>query len=189
MAARDPLPGPRRAHRRQDARRRRDRRRHLRAHRAGDRRRRAGYGGYEPVGELDLFDVEYWSLEQAKLEGAAPDGAARAAQVALVTGAASGIGLAHGAGAARRGRARGRSPIATGRAGDAPPRSSRRSGPGASRHAACDVTSSSDVAGAPSAPPHALRRARHRGLQRRDGALAGRSTRPRATARSAARSR
>ena len=50
-------------------------------------------GGYQPVSELDLFDVEYWSLEQAKLKktsGAAPP---LDRQIALVTGAASGIGL------------------------------------------------------------------------------------------------
>jgi NAD(P)-dependent dehydrogenase (short-subunit alcohol dehydrogenase family) len=49
-------------------------------------------GRYEPLGEADLFDVEYWSLEQAKLKGAA----ARAftGQVAAVTGGGSGIGLA-----------------------------------------------------------------------------------------------
>jgi rhamnose utilization protein RhaD (predicted bifunctional aldolase and dehydrogenase)/NAD(P)-dependent dehydrogenase (short-subunit alcohol dehydrogenase family) len=50
-------------------------------------------GRYQPVGELDLFDVEYWSLEQAKLGKAA---AARPldGKIAVVTGAASGIGLA-----------------------------------------------------------------------------------------------
>jgi NAD(P)-dependent dehydrogenase (short-subunit alcohol dehydrogenase family) len=49
-------------------------------------------GRYEPLGEADLFDVEYWSLEQAKLKGAV----ARpfTGQVAVVTGAGSGIGLA-----------------------------------------------------------------------------------------------
>jgi rhamnose utilization protein RhaD (predicted bifunctional aldolase and dehydrogenase)/NAD(P)-dependent dehydrogenase (short-subunit alcohol dehydrogenase family) len=49
-------------------------------------------GRYAPLSEADLFDVEYWSLEQAKLKGAA----ARAftGQVAVVTGAGSGIGLA-----------------------------------------------------------------------------------------------
>lgn len=49
-------------------------------------------GEYQPVGDLDLFDMEYWSLEQAKLarEEAGPlDG-----HIALVTGAAGGIGLA-----------------------------------------------------------------------------------------------
>ena len=47
-------------------------------------------GQYEGLSELDLFDVEYWSLEQAKLgRGAAP---ALACQVALVTGGAGAIG-------------------------------------------------------------------------------------------------
>jgi rhamnose utilization protein RhaD (predicted bifunctional aldolase and dehydrogenase)/NAD(P)-dependent dehydrogenase (short-subunit alcohol dehydrogenase family) len=48
-------------------------------------------GRYQPVGPLDLFDLEYWSLEQAKLGKQSPkslDG-----KVAIVTGAASGIGL------------------------------------------------------------------------------------------------
>lgn len=52
-----------------------------------------GLGGYRPVGEADLFDVEYWDLEQAKLALAGPP-RALAGQVALVTGAASGIGRA-----------------------------------------------------------------------------------------------
>lgn len=49
-------------------------------------------GSYRPVSREDLFDVEYWSLEQAKIKPAAklPLGGA----VALVTGAASGIGRA-----------------------------------------------------------------------------------------------
>ena len=52
-----------------------------------------GLGGYEPVPLPDLFDVEYWDLEQAKLRrrGAPPP---LAGEVALVTGAASGIGRA-----------------------------------------------------------------------------------------------
>jgi rhamnose utilization protein RhaD (predicted bifunctional aldolase and dehydrogenase)/NAD(P)-dependent dehydrogenase (short-subunit alcohol dehydrogenase family) len=49
-------------------------------------------GRFEPLGEADLFDVEYWSLEQAKLKGAAAK--AFTGQVAVVTGAGSGIGLA-----------------------------------------------------------------------------------------------
>jgi rhamnose utilization protein RhaD (predicted bifunctional aldolase and dehydrogenase)/NAD(P)-dependent dehydrogenase (short-subunit alcohol dehydrogenase family) len=49
-------------------------------------------GRYEPLGEADLFDVEYWSLEQAKLRGAVAK--AFTGQVAVVTGAGSGIGLA-----------------------------------------------------------------------------------------------
>lgn len=50
-------------------------------------------GGYEPLPEQDLFDVEYWELEQAKLgKKEAPSGFQ--GQVALVTGANSGIGRA-----------------------------------------------------------------------------------------------
>lgn len=50
-------------------------------------------GGWRPLPEADLFAVEYWELEQAKLRqgGAA---AAMQGKVALVTGAASGIGRA-----------------------------------------------------------------------------------------------
>jgi len=50
-------------------------------------------GGYQALGEADLFSMEYWDLEQAKLKRAgAPK--AFAGEVALVTGAASGIGKA-----------------------------------------------------------------------------------------------
>jgi len=50
-------------------------------------------GGYTPLPDADLFAVEYWELEQAKLKllGHAPP---LSGQVALVTGAASGIGRA-----------------------------------------------------------------------------------------------
>ncbi|HEX5945603.1 MAG TPA: SDR family oxidoreductase [Acidimicrobiales bacterium] len=50
-------------------------------------------GGYASVGEADLFDVEYWELEQAKLARQPPP-SPLTGHVALVTGAASGIGLA-----------------------------------------------------------------------------------------------
>ena len=50
-------------------------------------------GGYRALSPADVFSVEYWELEQAKLRraGAAPE---FAGEVALVTGAASGIGRA-----------------------------------------------------------------------------------------------
>ncbi|HEY8515750.1 MAG TPA: bifunctional aldolase/short-chain dehydrogenase [Candidatus Binatia bacterium] len=48
-------------------------------------------GRYEPLGDDDLFDMEYWSLEQAKLGKEAEKPLAR--QVALVTGAAGAIGV------------------------------------------------------------------------------------------------
>jgi rhamnose utilization protein RhaD (predicted bifunctional aldolase and dehydrogenase)/NAD(P)-dependent dehydrogenase (short-subunit alcohol dehydrogenase family) len=50
-------------------------------------------GTYTPVSAEDLFDVEYWSLEQKKL-GKAPPRRAMTGKIALVTGAASGIGRA-----------------------------------------------------------------------------------------------
>jgi NAD(P)-dependent dehydrogenase (short-subunit alcohol dehydrogenase family) len=50
-------------------------------------------GGWRPLEEDDIFAVEYWELEQAKLSraGSAPEFAGK---VVLITGAASGIGLA-----------------------------------------------------------------------------------------------
>jgi rhamnose utilization protein RhaD (predicted bifunctional aldolase and dehydrogenase)/NAD(P)-dependent dehydrogenase (short-subunit alcohol dehydrogenase family) len=55
--------------------------------------RATALGGYRALPAKDIFDVEYWDLEQAKLKkgGKAP---AFAGEVALVTGAASGIGKA-----------------------------------------------------------------------------------------------
>lgn len=49
-------------------------------------------GRFEPLPEADLFDVEYWSLEQAKLGGAKE--LPLAGQVAVITGAAGAIGFA-----------------------------------------------------------------------------------------------
>ncbi len=52
-----------------------------------------GLDGWTPLGEKDIFNVEYWELEQAKLKKqGAP--AALTGKVAIVTGAASGIGRA-----------------------------------------------------------------------------------------------
>ena len=50
-------------------------------------------GGYRALDEAALFDVEYWDLEQAKLRRSRTP-PMFAGQVALVTGAASGIGKA-----------------------------------------------------------------------------------------------
>ncbi len=49
-------------------------------------------GRYKPVSEADMFDMEYWSLEQAKL-GKAKD-PVLTGQVVVVTGGGSGIGAA-----------------------------------------------------------------------------------------------
>jgi len=53
-------------------------------------------GGYRPIAMADLFDMEYWELEQAKLTRAEGRGreAVFTGEVAVVTGAASGIGRA-----------------------------------------------------------------------------------------------
>ena len=49
-------------------------------------------GEYKPISEYDMFEVEYWSLEQAKLGKSNEKSLAR--QVAVVTGGGSGIGAA-----------------------------------------------------------------------------------------------
>jgi rhamnose utilization protein RhaD (predicted bifunctional aldolase and dehydrogenase)/NAD(P)-dependent dehydrogenase (short-subunit alcohol dehydrogenase family) len=49
-------------------------------------------GHFESIPEADMFDMEYWSLEQAKLGSAPPK--PLAGQVAVVTGAAGVIGAA-----------------------------------------------------------------------------------------------
>ncbi len=55
--------------------------------------RSTALGGYAALPAQDIFDVEYWDLEQAKLrkQGKPP---VFAGEIALVTGAASGIGKA-----------------------------------------------------------------------------------------------
>jgi len=50
-------------------------------------------GGYKALSPKDIFEVEYWSLEQAKLKKSGSSLALQG-QVAIVTGAASGIGRA-----------------------------------------------------------------------------------------------
>ena len=49
-------------------------------------------GRYQALPDSELFDLEYWSLEQAKLSGAKPK--PLAGQIVAVTGAGSGIGAA-----------------------------------------------------------------------------------------------
>jgi rhamnose utilization protein RhaD (predicted bifunctional aldolase and dehydrogenase)/NAD(P)-dependent dehydrogenase (short-subunit alcohol dehydrogenase family) len=61
-------------------------------------------GGWQALEDRHVFDVEYWDLEQAKLKkaGAPP---AFAGEVAIVTGAASGIGKACAEALLKRGAA------------------------------------------------------------------------------------
>jgi rhamnose utilization protein RhaD (predicted bifunctional aldolase and dehydrogenase)/NAD(P)-dependent dehydrogenase (short-subunit alcohol dehydrogenase family) len=61
-------------------------------------------GGWAPLDAHHLFDVEYWDLEQAKLRRAAKP-QPFSGQVAVVTGAASGIGKACAAALLARGAA------------------------------------------------------------------------------------
>ena len=49
-------------------------------------------GTFEPLSEVDLFDMEYWSLEQAKLGKAKPK--PLEGQIAVITGAGGAIGAA-----------------------------------------------------------------------------------------------
>ncbi|MGD1888227.1 MAG: bifunctional aldolase/short-chain dehydrogenase [Cohaesibacteraceae bacterium] len=49
-------------------------------------------GGFHPIGEHDLFDMEYWSLEQAKLGKSKPP--SMAGKVVMVSGGGGAIGLA-----------------------------------------------------------------------------------------------
>jgi rhamnose utilization protein RhaD (predicted bifunctional aldolase and dehydrogenase)/NAD(P)-dependent dehydrogenase (short-subunit alcohol dehydrogenase family) len=50
-------------------------------------------GGWEPLPENDIFEIEYWELEQAKLRKG-PARKVHEGKVALVTGCAAGIGFA-----------------------------------------------------------------------------------------------
>jgi len=60
-------------------------------------------GGFHPIGPDDLFDMEYWSLEQAKLAKAAAK--PFTGQIVAVTGGAGAIGLATAKAFAREGAA------------------------------------------------------------------------------------
>ncbi|MEZ4620479.1 MAG: hypothetical protein R2867_33915 [Caldilineaceae bacterium] len=53
-----------------------------------------GLGGWHTLDEFAIFEVEYWELEQAKASRQSKAGAPLQGKVAIVSGAASGIGKA-----------------------------------------------------------------------------------------------
>lgn len=53
-----------------------------------------GLGGWHTLGEFEIFEVEYWELEQAKASRQSKGGPTLQGKIAIVTGAASGIGKA-----------------------------------------------------------------------------------------------
>src|SRR5258708_17994237 len=93
-------------------------------------------GRFESIPEADIFDVEYWSLEQAKLGKEAEKPLAR--QIALITGGASGVGAAPAAAFA----AQGAEIVVVDRDGDAASALARKFG---GLGIACDVTKSDQV--------------------------------------------
>lgn len=96
-------------------------------------------GRFEPVSKPDLFDLEYWSLEQAKLAGA--KARPLTGQVALVTGGAGAIGAAIAAVFAREGA----HVVVTDLDGEKAAASAKAAGNGAIG-TACDVTDPASVA-------------------------------------------
>ena len=93
-------------------------------------------GRYESITEADLFDIEYWSLEQAKLGKAAETPLAR--HVVAVTGGAGAIGLATAAAF----KAQGAEVALLDRAGDALTAAAVRIG---AQPVVCDVTDQESV--------------------------------------------
>lgn len=101
-------------------------------------------GGYFGLPEKEAFDIEYWALEEAKLQRM-PKPKPMAGKIALVTGAAGGIGAA----TARRLVAEGACVMLTDRDGEAlasiDAELASRFGRDLIRSQACDVTDESQV--------------------------------------------
>ena len=95
-------------------------------------------GRFEPLPEADLFDVEYWSLEQAKL-GSAKE-LPLAGQVAVITGAAGAIGFATAKAFAAAG-----AEVALLDLDEAAAQAKAKAIGGAARGIRCDVTDASSV--------------------------------------------
>ncbi len=96
-------------------------------------------GRFESISESDIFDIEYWSLEQAKLGKASEKPLSR--RIAAVTGGASGIGRATAEAFAREGA----EVAILDRDFDA---AERAANAGGGRAFACDVTDPDSVAAA-----------------------------------------
>ncbi len=90
-------------------------------------------GAFQPIGEADMFDMEYWSLEQAKLGKTAEKPLAR--QVVVITGGGSGIGAATALAFAKQGA----EVAVLDRDGDAARAAAKQIG-GRTLALACDVT-------------------------------------------------
>jgi len=95
-------------------------------------------GRFDPLPESDLFDVEYWSLEQAKLGGARE--LPLAGQIAVITGAAGAIGFATARAFAAAG-----AEVALLDVDEAAARAKARAIGGASLGLGCDVTDAASV--------------------------------------------
>jgi len=97
-------------------------------------------GAYRSISEPDLFEIEYWSLEQAKLGQAQEQPLAR--QVAVVTGGAGAIGLATAKALAAQGAEVALLDLDGDRAAEA---AKLAGGPGGGLGLACDVTDNDSV--------------------------------------------
>src|SRR5262249_16934085 len=95
-------------------------------------------GRFESISEADMFDVEYWSLEQAKLGSAKEP--PLAGQVAVVTGAGGAIGAATAMGFAGAG-----AEVALLDHDAAAARAAAKATGGAALALACDVTDAASV--------------------------------------------
>lgn len=100
-------------------------------------------GAYRSISEPDLFEIEYWSLEQAKLGQGRERPLAR--QVAVVTGGAGAIGLATAKALADQGAEVALLDLDGARAAEAARASGGRGG---ALGLACDVTDAESVAAA-----------------------------------------